>query len=91
MRVVIRPSLSPDRELDIAPALIGAVAHELWKHCGGNEVLNWLEAERILARLLAGMPPEPVRTARSRSAQGPTRRRPARAASKAVPAPKQPV
>src|SRR5687768_9281298 len=51
MRITIRPAAAPDREIDIAPALIAAIAHELWRHTGGNEVLNWLEAERVVAKL----------------------------------------
>ncbi len=54
MPITIRPSLSPDREIDLTQALTAAVAHELWKHCGGNEVVNWLEAERIVSSLFPG-------------------------------------
>jgi hypothetical protein len=54
MRIVIRPSASPERELDVTGAIVAAVAHELWKHGGGNEVLNWVEAERHVARLIPG-------------------------------------
>ena len=43
--------MKPDRELDLTRALTAAVAHELWRHCGGNEVVNWLEAERFVAML----------------------------------------
>ena len=53
MPITIRPSMSPDRELDLTQALTAAVAHELWKHCGGNEIVNWLEAERIVGSLMA--------------------------------------
>jgi hypothetical protein len=64
MRIVIRPSASPERELDVTQAVVAAVAHELWKHCGGNEVLNWVEAERQVARLLpAGGPTRAGRSA----------------------------
>ena len=54
MRIVIRPSASPERELDVTPAIIAAVAHALWAQGGGNDVLNWLEAERHVARLIPG-------------------------------------
>src|SRR5262245_3228842 len=47
----IRPAAAPDRQIDLARALTAAVAHELWNHCGGNEVVNWLEAERFVASL----------------------------------------
>ncbi|MBL9030548.1 MAG: hypothetical protein JNM80_02425 [Phycisphaerae bacterium] len=56
MRVSIKASTG--RELDLTHALVSAVAHELWKHAGGNEVVNWLEAERIVAGLIAQRPPE---------------------------------
>lgn len=36
-------------------ALIAAVAHQLWEHCGGDEPANWLEAERFIGRLAAGV------------------------------------
>ena len=52
MRIVIRPSTAPDRELDITQALVAAVAAELWKTFGGNDVVNWMEAERQVALLL---------------------------------------
>lgn len=51
MPITIRPSLSPDREVDVTSAVTAAVAYELWRHCGGNAVVNWLEAERIVAKL----------------------------------------
>lgn len=56
MRVSIKASTG--RELDLTHALVSAVAHELWKHVGGNEVVNWLEAERIVAGLIAQRPLE---------------------------------
>jgi hypothetical protein len=54
MRIVIRPSASPERELDVTRAIVASVAHALWAHGGGNEVVNWLEAERHVARLIPG-------------------------------------
>src|SRR2546421_324660 len=54
MRIVIRPAASPHRELDGTQAIVAAVAHELWKHQGGNEGLIWVEAERQVARLIPG-------------------------------------
>lgn len=51
MPIVIRPSMTPNRDLDLTKALTAAVAHELWRHAGGNEVVNWLEAERVVASL----------------------------------------
>ena len=51
MPIIIRPSGTPDRELDLTRAITAAVAHELWRHGGGNDVLNWLEAERLVSSL----------------------------------------
>jgi len=58
MRIVIRPSTAPDRELDITHALVAAVAAELWKASGGNDVVNWMEAERQVAHLFAAQQQE---------------------------------
>ena len=43
-----------DSELARSKPLIAAIARELWKLHGGNEVLNWLEAEILLQNALAG-------------------------------------
>jgi hypothetical protein len=56
MKIMIRPSASPEREIDVTQAVVAAVAHALWKDGGGNAVLNWVEAERHVARLLRGVP-----------------------------------
>ena len=34
--------------IDLRTAMVTAVAHELWHRYGGNEVLNWIEAEQIV-------------------------------------------
>ncbi len=52
MKVTIRPTADPTREHDITRALISAIAYELSVLHGGNDELNWLEAERHLARVL---------------------------------------
>ena len=52
MPIRIRPLMMPGRELDVMGALTAAVAHELWKACGGNEVVNWIEAERLVGALV---------------------------------------
>ncbi len=54
MRLTIRPLAEPRRELDLTHRLVAVIAEELWKRYGGNDTLNWLEAERHLQRLLAG-------------------------------------
>ena len=56
MRVTIRPSANPNQEIDVTRALIGAVAAELWRAQGGNDVLNWMEAEQFIASLVAQEP-----------------------------------
>jgi hypothetical protein len=53
VRITIRPFSDPERELDITRRLVGAIAEELWRHRGGNDVLNWLEAERQLRLVMA--------------------------------------
>lgn len=54
MRITIRPLADPGRELDITRTLVSAIAAELWRLYGGNETLNWLEAERHLQRIIEG-------------------------------------
>jgi hypothetical protein len=64
MRITIRSS---GRDLDLTRAITGAVAHALWEHGGGNEVVNWLEAERFVATLARAMR---IRAAGSRRGPG---------------------
>ena len=54
MKVVVRPVIDPQAEIDLTHRLVSAIAEELWKLYGGNEHLNWLEAERHLQRLIGG-------------------------------------
>lgn len=54
MRVIIKPSLTPHLHIDVTNALTSAIAQELARAQGGNDVLNWLEAERILQELVGG-------------------------------------
>jgi hypothetical protein len=63
MRFAIRPFQEPQRELDLTHRLVSAVAEELWSHYGGNEQLNWLEAELHLQRLFGQARPETGETA----------------------------
>ncbi len=53
MKLVIRPIQDPHRELDVTHRLVSAIAAELWRLYGGNEELNWLEAELHLGRMVA--------------------------------------
>jgi hypothetical protein len=52
-RRIIRFHAPERREEDLAKPLVAAIAHELWKLHGGNDVLNWLEAEILLQNALA--------------------------------------
>lgn len=52
MRIVIRPVVDRQREIDLTQRLIAAIAEELWRLYGGNEQLNWLEAEMHLKRVV---------------------------------------
>lgn len=52
MPITVRPSASPDRPIDVTHALVKAVAEELWRTTGGNDVLNWIEAERFVQSLM---------------------------------------
>lgn len=47
-RVVVHPTCGPPDGIDVTESLIEAIAHELWKLHGGNDVLNWIEAEAML-------------------------------------------
>jgi len=55
MRLVIRPVQDPTREVDLKHRLISAIAEELWRLYGGNEHLNWLEAEMHFGRIIESM------------------------------------
>lgn len=50
--VTIRPIAEPARELDVTECLIRAIEAEIAARYGGNAVLNRLEAEGHVARLL---------------------------------------
>jgi len=56
MTITIRPAANPAHEINLTHALIAAVAHQIHLSCGGNDVLNWLEAENFIARLAAPSP-----------------------------------
>jgi hypothetical protein len=52
MKITVRPSAEPRREIDITNRLVAAIAEELWRLFGGNDRLNWLEAETHLQRII---------------------------------------
>lgn len=56
MRIVIRPMGEPHLEIDVTERVVAAVAEALWVARGGNDVVNWLEAERHVARLFTRGP-----------------------------------
>lgn len=53
MKIIVRPILDPQREIDLTHRLVAAIAEELWRLFGGNETLNWIEAEWHLQRIVA--------------------------------------
>jgi len=55
MRLVSRPIQDSQREIDVAHRLTAAIAEELWRLFGGNEQLNWVEAELHLKRLVESL------------------------------------
>ena len=52
MRFLIRPLHDPDAMLDLTDAVVDAIARRLASTCGGNDVLNRLEAASHLESLL---------------------------------------
>lgn len=52
MRITVRPVADPGREVDLTDRLAATIAQELWLLYGGNDKLNWLEAERHLERII---------------------------------------
>ena len=52
MRITVRPVVDPCREVDLTNRLVAAIAEELWLLYGGNDKLNWFEAERHLERIV---------------------------------------
>lgn len=47
------PQAMPSLPFDVKKAMIGGVAAELHRTRGGNDLLNWLEAERLVLSLLS--------------------------------------
>jgi hypothetical protein len=52
MKIIIRPAMEPQHEIDVTQRLVAAIAEELWRVSGGNDRLNWLEAEAHLQRIV---------------------------------------
>ena len=52
-RFIVRPILGPAEGLDVTDAVVSAIASELRRLHAGNDVLNRIEAERLLQRALA--------------------------------------
>lgn len=52
MKLLIRPFQDRQRELDVTHRLVSVIAEELCKLYGGNDKLNWMEAEMHLQRLV---------------------------------------
>ena len=52
MRIIVRPIVDAQREIDLTRRLVAAIAEELWRLYGGNEHLNWLEAELHLQSIV---------------------------------------
>ncbi|HMN41264.1 MAG TPA: hypothetical protein PKE29_10490 [Phycisphaerales bacterium] len=52
MKLLIRTIQEPEREHDVTRRLVAAIAEELWRLYGGNDQLNWLEAELHLQRIV---------------------------------------
>jgi hypothetical protein len=46
-RLVVRPTDSLSEEVDITRKVVEIIAQELWKRYQGNDVLNWIQAERL--------------------------------------------
>ncbi len=51
-RIVIRPLSDRRQRLDVTDVVAGAIATHLSRMFGGNDVLNELEAERVLQEAL---------------------------------------
>jgi hypothetical protein len=52
-RWIISSALAPHATIDVTKAAVAAIANELHEAFGGNDLLNWIEAEDHLRRLLS--------------------------------------
>jgi hypothetical protein len=75
MRLLVRPLRDPDATLDLTEAVTEAIAQRLSTACGGNAVLNRLEAAAHLEALLrrAASLPGPARSFARESSHFPPR------------------
>lgn len=46
-------TLGSSEEIEVTGALKGPLAHALWQLRGGEDIANWVDAERLLESLLA--------------------------------------
>jgi hypothetical protein len=84
MQVIIRPVANPEREIDLTERLVSAIAEELWRLYGGNEQLNWLEAERHLTQIVGHAKRKARRTRAHEPRAGRVPARPAKRAGAAA-------
>lgn len=52
MRILVRPSSSPQLPIDVTNSIVAAVARELSRVQGGDEEKAWLEAELLVEALV---------------------------------------
>lgn len=55
LRIIVHPYEGPRGGVDVTDTVVGAIAERLWNMFGGNDVLNWLEAERLLQDALVNI------------------------------------
>jgi hypothetical protein len=65
LRVALAMPDGGSKIVDLTEPITRAIAHEIWRHTGGNGVVNWLQAEIIFENLakLAEPHAEPLRLA----------------------------
>jgi len=69
-RLVFRPLTEPERAIDMTERFVAALAYGLWERLGGQDAVNWLEAEILVRNLIMKLEraraPNGVRAAESR-------------------------
>lgn len=53
--------------IDVTHKVVEAIARALWEARGGNDLLNWLEAERLFAQTMRNLPAHGDRQAQGRT------------------------